>query len=184
MSRRPRFLLRSRLNDLALTVNPLIYHRLVTIRSVFDLDSKILEMLKTDKQKALKSAVKSDTLFCRTAENDWHQRYVLLSGAYLYIYEKNVQSSPSAYYYIVNAVVHECPHSDQDKLHFFTARLGIHGFRSRTSTRPCRSAPNSPSSAMSGWPCFGATLPPFLSSLNPKFTLAPTPKFSLFAQLM
>jgi hypothetical protein len=99
-----------KINDLIAHFTPFIYNKMMNIGKVLALDTKLAQMLKTNKKSIIDTSAKKATIFCySTIESIWKSYFVVLSGGYLYFYENEAQTFPSTYYYIENAIVKKLP---------------------------------------------------------------------------
>ena len=99
----PQVIIKSKFDDLKLKFTPATYDNLLGIGKVLALKARIAQMLKSDKKSILDMSKKVGALYLLSGS--WKKHYVVLSGAYLYFYEANKQTEPSAYCYLDNAVV-------------------------------------------------------------------------------
>jgi hypothetical protein len=140
MSQKAKFVIKSSLNDIYISVNPDIYEKLLNIGRAFALDISILQMLKTDKDSIVAEAKKIDRVFRYLPQtSSWKSHYAVISGTYIYFYESNRQPTPSAYFYLVNTVITKSKLSDKDDL-FILSVSPIRHSRSKTTLRSYRSA--------------------------------------------
>ncbi len=102
----PKVAVRTELGDVEFHFDPDTYEKFVGIGSTLRLESEIWRLLQTDKSLLIKDSKKIDTAFCYSEKSGkWRLHYVILSGAYIYVYETNKQPYPTAYYYLSNASV-------------------------------------------------------------------------------
>ena len=117
----PRFVIKSKLEQIALFFNPEIYKLLLKIPKAFALEDSLSTILTIDKKTIINYKVKTGLIYCydRLTET-WKLQQVILSGSYLYFYEAEQDTTPIAYFYIINATLQENPKVDQDGIHQFT----------------------------------------------------------------
>ena len=100
---------------------PSTYKEFIKIGDVLQLEREILKMVKTDRSMLIKHSNKIGTGFCFSEElNQWKHQYIILSEAYLYLYDTNRQEYPSNYYYLPDAVIQEEGKNEITKLHAFS----------------------------------------------------------------
>ncbi len=112
----PQLIIKSKFDGLELRFNPSTYDKLLNIGKVLALEARVAQMLKSDKKRIIDLSRKVGTLNCFSG-GVWKKLYAILSGAYLYFYETNKQSQPTAYYYLDNAAVKKNKCHAEDKLH-------------------------------------------------------------------
>jgi hypothetical protein len=115
-------------SEINFKLEPNTYKEFIKIGDVLQLEREILKMLKTDRSMLIKHSDKIGTRFCFSEElKQWKHQYIILSEAYLYLYDNNKQEYPSNYYYLPDAIVQEEGKNEVTKLHtlFISNKYGM-----------------------------------------------------------
>jgi len=89
------------LNELELTLTPLVYAELFNIRKALELDSTMDLVLMTDKEAILKKSKKVGFGYIKTIHG-WKFHNIILTEPYLYCYKKEEDKTYNGYFYLKN----------------------------------------------------------------------------------
>ena len=116
----PSLIIKSNLNSIVFSLNPGIYKKLQEIGKAFALEDSIKDNLTTDKQILLKSKVKTGLIWCYNAySSTWKEKYAIMSGNYIHLYDSEEHISPSSQLYIVNTILQNDDSNVQKDLYSF-----------------------------------------------------------------
>lgn len=110
----PKLIIKSTFNDICLVFNPMTYKMILDIGKAFELEEDILQKLITDKETIIKYNKKAGAInVYDTKMEKWKIFQTVVSGSYIYFYEKNLQLYPTSYFYLENAELKSLPKMNQ-----------------------------------------------------------------------
>ena len=105
---KPNFVIKASISHFALNFSPQIYQKLLKITDclIISEGKGSMEMLQTEKTALTTNSKKIGEMWRRThAKHTWEKYIAVLSGSYLYFFEKPKDLQPSKYQYIRNCVI-------------------------------------------------------------------------------
>ena len=90
------------------------YKMILDIGKAFELEEDFLQKLVMDKETIIKYNKKAGAIsIFDTKTEKWKIFQTVVSGSYIYFYEKNLQLYPTSYFHLVNADLKLLPKKDQ-----------------------------------------------------------------------